>query len=130
MHHLSPMFRRKAPVKELKGFNKVYLAVGESARVHFKLDERSFAIWQKKWVVVEGDYLIMVGGSPNSLPSKKIIHITGESLVYDQLNVAHQAPLSMEFPRLEWVAMPFSRGSSQPRDQTQVSRIAGRCFTI
>ena len=27
---------------------------------------------------------------------------------------------------LEWVAFPFSRGSSQPRDQTQVSRIAGR----
>ena len=26
---------------------------------------------------------------------------------------------------LEWVAFPFSRGSSQPRDQTQVSRIAG-----
>ena len=25
---------------------------------------------------------------------------------------------------LEWVAFPFSRGSSQPRDQTQVSRIA------
>ena len=31
---------------------------------------------------------------------------------------------------LEWVAFPFSRGSSQPRDQTQVSRIAGRFFTI
>ena len=26
----------------------------------------------------------------------------------------------------EWVAIPFSRGSSQPRDQTQVSHIAGR----
>ena len=26
---------------------------------------------------------------------------------------------------LEWVAFPFSRGPSQPRDQTQVSRIAG-----
>ena len=29
----------------------------------------------------------------------------------------------------EWVAAPFSRGSSQPRDQTQVSHIAGRFFT-
>ena len=27
---------------------------------------------------------------------------------------------------LEWVAIPFSRGSSPPRDQTWVSRIAGR----
>ena len=30
---------------------------------------------------------------------------------------------------LEWVAFPFSRGSSQPRDWTQASRIAGRFFT-
>ena len=29
---------------------------------------------------------------------------------------------------LEWVAFPFSRGSSQPMDQTQVSRIAGGFF--
>ena len=29
---------------------------------------------------------------------------------------------------LEWVAFPFSRGSSQPSDQTQVSRIAGEFF--
>ena len=31
---------------------------------------------------------------------------------------------------LEWVAIPFSRGSSWPRDGTQVSGIAGRFFTI
>ena len=30
---------------------------------------------------------------------------------------------------LEWVAFPFSRGSSQPRDQTQVFPIGGRFFT-
>ena len=30
----------------------------------------------------------------------------------------------------EWIAISFSRGSSQPRDWTRVSRIAGRCFTI
>ena len=30
---------------------------------------------------------------------------------------------------LEWVGFPFSRGSSQPRDWTQVSHIAGRFFT-
>ena len=30
---------------------------------------------------------------------------------------------------VEWVAFPFSRRSSQPRDWTQVSSIAGRFFT-
>ena len=31
---------------------------------------------------------------------------------------------------LEWAAISLSRGSSQPRDQTQVSCIEGRFFTI
>ena len=31
--------------------------------------------------------------------------------------------------RLEWVAFPFSRGSSQPKDQTQISHNAGGFFT-
>ena len=30
---------------------------------------------------------------------------------------------------LEWVTLPFSRGSSQPRDRSQVSHIAVRFFT-
>ena len=66
--------------------------------------------------------------------------------------VAYQAPPSTGFSRqeeywsgfhpgssfygilqarvLEWVAISFSRGSSRPRDQTQVSRIPGRCFNF
>ena len=30
---------------------------------------------------------------------------------------------------LEWVAFPFSRGPSQPRDRTRASRIVGGFFT-
>ena len=46
------------------------------------------------------------------------------SVVSDSLqhHVAHQAPASMGILQakiLEWVAMPSSRGSSQPRDQSQ-----------
>ena len=47
--------------------------------------------------------------------------------------VAHQALLSMGILQariLEWVAMPSSRGSSQPKDRAQVSCIAGRFFTV
>ena len=36
---------------------------------------------------------------------------------------------SLQARILEWVAFPFSRGSSQPRDRTQVSLIVGRLFT-
>ena len=31
---------------------------------------------------------------------------------------------------LEWIAISFSKGSSQPRDQTWVSRIVDRRFTV
>ena len=31
---------------------------------------------------------------------------------------------------LEWVTISFSRASSQARDQTRVSHIAGRCFIV
>ena len=47
--------------------------------------------------------------------------------------VARQAPLSMGILQariLEWVSMSSSRGSSQLRDQTQVSQIMGGFFTI
>ena len=44
-----------------------------------------------------------------------------------------QAPLSMGILQariLEWVGIPFSRGSSRPRDRTRVSCTAGRLSTI
>ena len=50
--------------------------------------------------------------------------------------VAYQAPPSMEFSRQEyWSGLPFPsisfpRGSSQPRDQTQVCHIIGRHFNV
>ena len=47
--------------------------------------------------------------------------------------VACQAPLSMRILQariLEWVAEPWSRGSSQPKDRTQVSCIASGFFTV
>ena len=49
------------------------------------------------------------------------------------MTVAHQALLSMGLLQariLEWIAMSSSIGFSQPRDQTQVSWIAGGFFTV
>ena len=46
--------------------------------------------------------------------------------------VARWAPLSMGISQErmpEWIAIPFSRESSQPRDQTHISFIAGGFFT-
>ena len=51
----------------------------------------------------------------------------------DLVDCSLQAPLSMGILQariLEWVAMPSSRGSSQPRNRTQVSHITGGFFTF
>ena len=51
----------------------------------------------------------------------------------DPQTVAHQAPLSMgilQARTLEWVAFPFSRGSSQPTGQTQVFHIVGTLWIL
>ena len=60
-------------------------------------------------------------------------HVSIVCLFATLCTVAHQAPLSMGIFQariLEWVAISFSRVSSRPRDQTWVSHIAGRIFTI
>ena len=59
-------------------------------------------------------------------------HFSHVQLLASLWTVALQVPLSMGFSQariLEWVAIFFTRGSSQPRDWTWVSCIAGRFFT-
>ena len=74
---------------------------------------------------------------PKAFPGSSIVRKWkwSRSVVSDSLQPygAYQALRSMGFSRQEyWSGLPFpySRGSSQPRDQTQVSCIADRCFTI
>ena len=59
--------------------------------------------------------------------------VMSDSLRSHGLYVAYQAPLSMGFFQarvLQWVAISFSRESSQPRDWTQVSHTVDRRFTV
>ena len=51
------------------------------------------------------------------------------SVVSDSLQ-PHIVHAILQARLLGWVAIPFSGGSSRPRGQTQVSRIAGRLFAI
>ena len=59
-----------------------------------------------------------------------------DSVMSDSLSPHGLQPTSLLCPRgfsrqeLEWVAIPISRGPSQPRDWTWVSCIAGRFFTV
>lgn len=69
------------PLRELKGFAKVFLKPGESKTVTFMLNDRSFAIWADGgWKVPAGDYTVEVGGSSEDLPLKALITKQGENV--------------------------------------------------
>ena len=58
------------PDKELKGFDKVSLAAGESCRVTIPLNKRSFAFYSPTthdWFVENGDFEILVGASSRDI---------------------------------------------------------------
>ena len=74
---------------------------------------------------------VMLHLSPRSLPGylqEAKVKITQLCLILcDLMDYAVHRILQARI--MEWVAIPFSRGSSQPRDQTPVSHLAGGFFT-
>ncbi len=66
------------PLKELKGYEKVYLKKGESKRVNILLEEDAFSFFDTSiadFRVEPGQFEISVGGSSRNLPLKTIINI-------------------------------------------------------
>ena len=58
------------PVKELKGFDKVYLKPGESKEVSVRLDDEAFRFfdtYQHKFVVEPGSFTVSVGSSSEDI---------------------------------------------------------------
>ena len=49
------------PIREVKGFTKVFLQPNESMAVSFVLDDRCFAIWQNGWKIPSGTYQVCIG---------------------------------------------------------------------
>jgi beta-glucosidase len=65
------------PVKELKGFKKIYLDRGESASVELKLEKEDFSFWdpdRKEWAAEKGAFIICIGSSSGDIRlSKEVI---------------------------------------------------------
>ncbi|QKS72645.1 glycoside hydrolase family 3 C-terminal domain-containing protein [Paenalkalicoccus suaedae] len=67
------------PDKELKGFDKVALEPGESKRVTFTLDKRSFAYYSTvlgDWHVESGEFDILIGKSSAEIVQEGTVHVT------------------------------------------------------
>ena len=66
-----PSAKATRPDRELKGFEKVRLAPGETRHVTLNLDARAFSYWDEtahKWTIDPGKFVIRVGDSSESTP--------------------------------------------------------------
>jgi len=66
-----PSAKAQRPERELKGFEKVRLAAGETKRVSLTLDARAFSYWDDaahKWTIDAGKFVIRVGDSSENTP--------------------------------------------------------------
>jgi len=60
LYVVSPQNGIHRPVRELKGFQKIFLQPGENRNVSFTLNDRSFAVWQEGWKVPAGTYTVQI----------------------------------------------------------------------
>jgi beta-glucosidase len=91
------------PVRELKGFAKVFLAAGTSRQVSIELDQRAFAFWSVRhhdWAVEAGDFVIAVGSHSRDLPLTTTVTVEAPSLA---------APLNRDSTLQEWMSDPIGR---------------------
>ncbi|MDC7222320.1 MAG: glycoside hydrolase family 3 C-terminal domain-containing protein [Spirochaetales bacterium] len=114
------------PIIELKGFEKIGLEPGETGKVSFTLDKRSFAYFNCEiddWHVESGDYVLLVGSSSRDIRLKKRIRIKStvkipklydmNTLVGDLLREPDKAGLIKDFLKaMEQVFSSTSEGDS------------------
>ena len=66
------------PLKELKGYDKVFLKKGETQRLSIVLNEDAFSYYdmnQHRFVVEKGDFEILVGPASSQLPLKAMVEL-------------------------------------------------------
>ena len=58
------------PPKQLKAFNKVPIAVGQSEQVRFSLTQRDVSVWDAEthaWTPVQGEFVVLIGASAGDI---------------------------------------------------------------
>lgn len=66
------------PVRQLRGFEKPSIAVGETKTVEFALTRRDLSVWDvaaQKWLLQTGEYRVSVGRSSRDLPLEGMFSI-------------------------------------------------------
>lgn len=83
------------PDKELKGFEKIALAPGESKTVHFELNKRSFAYFDVEagdWTVESGEFNLLIGRSSRDIVLTETV--TVQSTVTRKMTIHRNSTLA------------------------------------
>ena len=104
------------PVRELRGFEKIFLEAGEEKTVTFTLDERAFAYWNTlihDWYAEEGTYKVMIGENADQMCAGEeiTVHPTKELPKTYSLNTCLGE--LMRDPKAQAVMGPFMQGMAQ-----------------
>lgn len=115
------------PVRELKGFEKVALAPGESKDISFVLDKRAFAYWNTElsdWHVETGEFTIEIGQSSRDMEVCGTVtvnstvalkkHYTMDSIYMDIL--ADPKAAQVVKPLLDGMMKAFAPGADDATD--------------
>jgi beta-glucosidase len=81
VEELKPRLAR--PVKELKGFSKVFLKAGEKQTVSIPLNRSAFAFYdpeKKGWAAEKGEFRILIGGSSRDIRLEAATRLTQTTL--------------------------------------------------
>lgn len=72
------------PVRELRAFDKIGLAPGETKTVTFLLDSRAYAYWSTEihgWHVESGEYDIQIGKNAQDIVLSKTVYVESEHII-------------------------------------------------
>ncbi|MCH4207190.1 MAG: glycoside hydrolase family 3 C-terminal domain-containing protein [Solobacterium sp.] len=95
----------RRPVRELRGFKKIYLNAGETETVSFELSKRSFAVWDLSahtWRVPGGHYELQIG-----LNAEEIVLSAGLAVQDEYIPVPHH--YSIMTPIMDIVKIPAGK---------------------
>jgi beta-glucosidase len=118
------------PPIQLKGFQKVSLAPGQTRRLTFTLDQRAFSIWNsdaQDWTRLDGTYTVSVGDSSANLPLHAPV-ILARTAGVRYLTVT--APQVLAPGATATVTTTFTNTGDYPADQVRLALDAPAGWTV
>jgi len=125
----SEVFR---PVRELKGFEKVALAPGETKTVTFTLEKRAFAYWNTTihdWYVESGDFTIEIGRSSRDIVLVKDVYVEGTTQLPRAYTVDSIFMDLMKDEKAMAVLKPMMEGGAHVTEESNTTEAADEAIT-